>query len=220
MKTLPRMLAIAVAVGTLAIGAGSLLALRSTHPHTFKVQCVGFDFPVGPPDAVGYYNAQPFGDNDHLGDDWNGIGGGNSDLGDPVASIADGIVTDATDHGGDWGKVVRVAHFYGDRPGSQVESLYAHLDTIEVALGDHVARGQRLGTIGTAGGAYLAHLHLELRDRPGLPLGPGYGQGLLGYLDPTQFIRQHRPSECTGSNMPTAADKPTHSSVVPTAPPR
>ncbi|MBL4587064.1 MAG: hypothetical protein JKX84_08430, partial [Flavobacteriales bacterium] len=27
----------------------------------------GFDFPVGPPDAKGYYNAQPFGKNEHLG---------------------------------------------------------------------------------------------------------------------------------------------------------
>jgi len=43
-----------------------------------------FDFPVGRPDAKGYYNAQGFGKNAHLGDDWNGTGGGNSDLGDPI----------------------------------------------------------------------------------------------------------------------------------------
>ena len=38
----------------------------------------GFDFPVGPPDAQGYYDAQSFGRNRHLGEDWNGNGGGNS----------------------------------------------------------------------------------------------------------------------------------------------
>ncbi len=26
----------------------------------------------------GYYNAQVFGKNNHLGDDWNGVGGGNT----------------------------------------------------------------------------------------------------------------------------------------------
>ncbi|WP_240642318.1 hypothetical protein [Nonlabens xiamenensis] len=30
---------------------------------------LSFDFPVGKPEAKGYYNAQAFGVNDHLGDD-------------------------------------------------------------------------------------------------------------------------------------------------------
>ena len=72
-----------------------------------------FDFPVGPPNAKGYYNAQPFGKNDHLGEDWNGRKGGNSDLGDPIYSIADGIVVFAEDAGGGWGNVVRICHNIG-----------------------------------------------------------------------------------------------------------
>ena len=75
-----------------------------------------------------------------------------------------------------------------------VESLYAHLATIEVARGDVVTRGHRIGTIGDAGGRYPAHLHLELRDRVGLPLGRGYGAETRGYLDPTAFIRARRPA--------------------------
>ena len=44
-------------------------------------------------DAVGYYNAQEFPENDHLGEDWNGVRGGNIDLGDPIYSIAHGYVS-------------------------------------------------------------------------------------------------------------------------------
>ena len=50
----------------------------------------GFDFPVGKPNAKKYYNAQKFGKNYHLGDDWNGVGGGNTDYGNPVYSISNG----------------------------------------------------------------------------------------------------------------------------------
>ena len=64
-------------------------------PDDISATCMlsdGFDFPVGKPDGKNYYNAQPLGKNDHLGDDWNGTGGGNTDLGDPVYSIANGWV--------------------------------------------------------------------------------------------------------------------------------
>ena len=174
-----------------AVAAGVLVQSRGDRGERRGVvrACGGFDFPVGPPDGRGYYDAQPFGQDRHLGSDWNGVGGGNSDLGDPVHSIADGVVTAADDLGGGWGRVVRVVHRCGaDRP----EALYAHLDQVAVAPGQAVTRGQVLGTIGTAGGRYPAHLHLELRDRPGLPVGSGYGAATGGYLDPTRFIRDHR----------------------------
>lgn len=154
----------------------------------------GFDFPVGPPDAKRYYNAQPFGENMHLGDDWNGVGGGNSDLGDPVYSIAHGLVVEAEEHYGGWGKVIRVVHLLNlDSAGQQVESLYAHLDSMMVNKGDLIQRGQQIGTIGNADGAYWAHLHLEIRSEVGLPLGGGYSENTKGYLDPTLFIEERRP---------------------------
>jgi murein DD-endopeptidase MepM/ murein hydrolase activator NlpD len=165
---------------------------RGEPPPAVTSECSGFELPVGPPDGSGYYDAQPFGTNDHLGNDWNGNGGGDSDLGDPVHAIAAGVVREATDHGGGWGNVVRVVHACGEVPGREVESLYAHLDAIEVRAGQRVGRGQRIGTIGNAGGQYRAHLHLELRARPGLPLGGGYSKDTIGYLDPSAFILRHR----------------------------
>ncbi len=151
----------------------------------------GFDFPVGPD---GYYDAQPFGRNLHLGEDWNGVGGGNTDLGDPVHVVAHGVVTLAEDVGGGWGNVVRVVHRYEeDGAWHEVESLYGHLDRVDVVTGQELHRGEVLGTIGTAHGVYIAHLHLELRSQVGLPLGPGYRADTSGYLAPTPFLREHRP---------------------------
>ncbi len=153
-------------------------------------QALGFDFPVGKPDGKGYYNAQPFGENNHLGDDWNGIGGGNSDLGDTIYSIASGKVAFAEDVGGGWGNIIRIVHY--PQKGSQVESLYAHCNEILVVLGQIVEKGEAIGTIGNANEQYLAHLHLEIRSRPNMPLGQGYSTNTEGYLDPTRFINANR----------------------------
>jgi murein DD-endopeptidase MepM/ murein hydrolase activator NlpD len=147
-----------------------------------------FAWPVGPPDGAGYYDAQPFGTNQHLGADLNGRGGGDSDLGDPVYAIADGCVVVAQLFGGGWGKVVRVVHPTAD--GGAVESLYAHLQSYVVEVGQRVTRGQAIGAIGTAEGLYRAHLHLEIRRAPNRPLGPGYGVP-DAQVDPVAFLRTH-----------------------------
>lgn len=163
---------------------------------TIPAPCDGFDFPVGPPNAKGYYNAQKFRANNHLGEDWNGTGGGNSDLGDPVYAIADGIVTGGKDHEGGWGNVARIVHNVGTKEKPELlESLYGHLDTMMVAKGDTVKRGMQIGTIGNAHGVYWAHLHLELRKKPGLPLGGGYDEEADDFLHPTDYIKAHRPKK-------------------------
>lgn len=150
----------------------------------------GFDFPVGKPNAKGYYNAQKFTVNNHLGDDWNGVKGGNSDLGDPIYSIANGYVVFAKNMGWGWGNVIRIVHFI-DKD-QAVESIYAHCDLINVKKGDYVTKGQKIGTIGNNDGQYLAHLHLELRSEVGMPLLRGYSSNRKGYLDPTKFIKNNR----------------------------
>ena len=106
----------------------------------------GFDFPVGKPNAKGYYNAQGFTKNNHLGDDWNGVNGGNTDLGDTIYSIANGYVSFAENIGGGWGNVIRIKHYINRN--EQIESLYAHCNSIKVKKGEYVTKGHSIGTIG------------------------------------------------------------------------
>src|SRR5207244_9621165 len=84
-----------------------------------------FDRPLGSEHGAMTYNAQRFTENRHLGDDLNGIGGENSDLGDPVYAVADGRVLLARNGGPGWGNVIIVLHAYlenGER--KYVQSYY------------------------------------------------------------------------------------------------
>ncbi len=153
----------------------------------------GFDFPVGIPDAKGYYNAQKFTENDHLGDDWNGSGGGNTDLGDSVFAASEGKVIFAEDVYGGWGNIVIIAHNTGTNESPEyIQSMYAHLDEIETSENNLVDRGQFIGTIGTAHEKYPAHLHFEIRSDVEMGIGGGYSSDTTGYLNPTKFILNHR----------------------------
>lgn len=150
-----------------------------------------FDFPVGKPDGDGYYNAQKFGENNHLGDDWNGLGGGNTDLGDTIYSMANGYLISAKDNGHGWGNVIMIQHYM--KGYNKVNSLYAHCTEMFVSQPNQlIRRGDPIGSIGTAGGIYPAHLHFEMRHGLELPLGGGYSADTSGYLDPTAFINSHR----------------------------
>ncbi len=158
----------------------------------------GFDYPVGKPNAAGYYKARglrlrsPM----HFGEDWNGRGGGDTDLGDPVYSIADGIVTWAYDVRAGWGNVVIVRHAYRDPATGQVkycDALYGHLDKMTVKVGQALKRGEQLGTIGNNRGMYAAHLHFEIRHNITIGMNRnGVPSDLINWADPTQFITKYR----------------------------
>lgn len=126
----------------------------------------GFDYPVGKPNGAGYYVYRGFTSNGHLGEDWNGNGGGNTDEGDPVYNIAHGVVVFSEDYRKGWGNVVIIRHAYRGRDGQIgfVDSLYGHLKVRAVKVGDQVTRGQYIGTIGCGPyRMYAAHLHFEIR---------------------------------------------------------
>jgi murein DD-endopeptidase MepM/ murein hydrolase activator NlpD len=152
-----------------------------------------FDFPLGTENGAMAYNAQPFTGNMHLGDDLNGVGGENSDLGDPVFAVADGKVVAARDGGLGWGNVIIVLHAYRENGARKyVQSFYGHVQTILVAPREQVRRGQQLATVGTGGGQYLAHLHFEMREFVSPFIGAGYRKDTRGWLNPSAFIQAHR----------------------------
>jgi murein DD-endopeptidase MepM/ murein hydrolase activator NlpD len=152
-----------------------------------------FDFPLGSENGALAYNAQPFTQNKHLGDDLNGIGGENSDLGDPIYCVADGRVLLARDGGPGWGNVIIVLHAYIDKGERKyVQSYYGHVQEMLVHASDDVRRGRKIATVGTANGRYFAHLHFEMREFITPFIGPGYREDTHGWLNPTQFIEEHR----------------------------
>lgn len=152
-----------------------------------------FDFPLGNENGAMAYNAQHFTENKHLGDDLNGIGGENSDLGDPIYAIADGRVLLARDGGPGWGNIVILLHAYLENGSRQyVQSYYGHVQEMLVRPGETVKRGQQIATVGTANGRYFAHLHFEMREFLTPFIGAGYRQDTHGWINPTKFIDEHR----------------------------
>jgi murein DD-endopeptidase MepM/ murein hydrolase activator NlpD len=152
-----------------------------------------FDFPMGSEHGALVYNAQPFTENRHLGDDLNGVGGENSDFGDPVYSVADGRVLLAEEGGPGWGNLIIVLHAYEENGARKyVQSFYGHVEEMLVAAGQDVRRGEQVATVGSAGGRYLAHLHFEMREFLTPFVGPGYREDTRGWINPSEFIQQHR----------------------------
>lgn len=78
--------------------------------------------------------------------------------GSPVRAIADGRVLVADDQTlkSSLGQTVVLAH------GGGYQSLFAHLDRIDVKAGQWVKAGTVIGTLGASGNTTGAHLHLEL----------------------------------------------------------
>ncbi|HST30251.1 MAG TPA: M23 family metallopeptidase [Chthoniobacterales bacterium] len=176
----------------------------------------GFDMPVGKPDAHGYYRARGFRSHGHMGEDWDGVGGGDTDLGDPVSVIADGVVVFARDCHQGWGNVIIIRHAYRDGLGTRyIDSLYGHLDKIMVKRGQGVRRGQQIATIGNAHGLYDAHLHLEIRKN--LEIGMSrdkFAQDSSNYYDPSQFITSHRHIQSSGASCRVAMNTFTYDSRI------
>ncbi|NJM36621.1 MAG: M23 family metallopeptidase [Akkermansiaceae bacterium] len=155
-------------------------------------KAIRFDPPMGSHHGGLIYNAQKFWEMNekrgghHTGDDLNGIGGMNSDLGDPVYSAADGLVIYAAQSSPGWGNIVVIAHKTSD--GRPLHTMYAHLERIDVSSGNLIARGVQIGTVGTANGFYPAHLHFEMRTSDGVDIGAGYAMYPLNRLDPMATI--------------------------------
>lgn len=79
------------------------------------------------------------------------------EVGDTVVSLMNGVVRYAKFNESGYGNCVMVRHFNG------LETLYGHLDRIDVRQGDVVAAGEALGLGGSSGKSSGPHLHFEVR---------------------------------------------------------
>ena len=116
--------------------------------------------------------------------------------GTPILAAHDGVVTFANAMGG-YGNVVFIVSHCGE-----IETRYAHCDTILVSVGQEVSMGDVIATVGSTGNSTGAHLHFEILrmgiylnpiffsmtnatgespgfGNPGLPMGDGTFEALL-----------------------------------------
>ena len=175
---------------------GVIVDTAKAQSYTTAQLADGFEYPVGRPNGAGYYVYRGFSPGGHLGEDWNGDGGGNTDLGDAVTCIANGVVVFSEDYHRGWGNVVIVRHAYREKSGqiAFIDSLYGHLQYRSVRLGEKVSRGQKLGAIGTGPyGMYAAHLHFEIRKdlRVGMRRDL-YPKSYATYHYPRHFLNTYR----------------------------
>ncbi|MEP3331122.1 peptidoglycan DD-metalloendopeptidase family protein [Sedimentitalea sp.] len=95
--------------------------------------------------------------NRHLGIDWNATVDEDKE---EVCAVASGKVVYAQGHGGTgFGKTVVIEHTLDN--GEVVYSLYAHLKSIAVGLGN-ISIGDKIGIVGDTGAAETPHLHFEI----------------------------------------------------------
>ena len=98
--------------------------------------------------------------------------------GTPVLAAADGTVTGASSSKS-MGNTVRIAHEGG------YETVYAHLESMNVHTGQRVHAGDRIGAVGMSGQAFAPHLHYEVRK-------DGAGKDPVGFffasVSPTEYV--------------------------------
>ena len=108
------------------------------------------------PITSGYRIAARFGDTGswsryHTGIDFS------AGVGVPVRAVTAGVVTHAGSGSAGWaGRYVTIRHADGR------STLYAHLSSVSVSVGERVSGGTRIGRVGMTGRTFGPHLHFEL----------------------------------------------------------
>ncbi|MCP2015604.1 murein DD-endopeptidase MepM/ murein hydrolase activator NlpD [Deinococcus sp. HSC-46F16] len=121
----------------------------------------------------------------HSGIDLNDVRGGDSDLGNRVRAVADGVVVAAGTFP-KWGGIVLIHH-----PDLGVWTQYGHVYGITVQVGQTVRMGDIIGQIGKMeGNRGWAHLHFEVR-RSLLPPDFWASNRYNTRRQATDYIREH-----------------------------
>lgn len=78
--------------------------------------------------------------------------------GTPTYATANGVVEFAGHHeGSGYGNLIIIHHAFG------FKSMFAHMDKVNVKVGDAVSKGDLIGTVGSTGLSSGPHLHYEIR---------------------------------------------------------
>jgi murein DD-endopeptidase MepM/ murein hydrolase activator NlpD len=88
-------------------------------------------------------------------------------IGTPVYATGDGVVKDVQSIGGGFGNWILINHGFG------YETLYGHLNSFNVKIGDRVKRGNVIGFVGNTGTSTGPHVHYEVHKN-GQPVNPQY----------------------------------------------
>lgn len=86
-------------------------------------------------------------------------------LGTPIVAVLDGEVIDAGPASG-YGQWVRLRHEDG------TITVYGHMETIDVTVGQHVTAGQKIAGMGSRGFSTGVHLHFEAHPGGGAAVDP------------------------------------------------
>lgn len=119
-----------------------------------------------------------------------------------VAYVFERATDDDPDGGSGYGNQVRLLHEHG------LFTLYAHLDRVSVRLGQRLAPGQKLGTMGRTGLAGDRHLHFSLHhgaiDRDGVPNTLAIPALVTRELDSSEDFRPRASGElrCSSTKNP------------------
>ena len=145
----------------LTSGAGICPALAHADP-TPRYQQLSISMPTSPVRLAAKFgeSGSYWGGTPHSGLDFDGA------TGDAIFAVAGGVVKEVGIRGS-YGRTITISH------GDGVASMYAHLSTTEVNVGDQVFAGDRIAHMGATGNVSGSHLHLEIQLR-GVPTDP-YG---------------------------------------------
>jgi len=101
-----------------------------------------------------------------------------------IRASANGIVTKAKVIGG-YGNTITIAHTLN---GKKYETLYAHLKSYSVKVGQNVNQGQQIGIKGTTGNSTGIHLHFEIHI-------PTYEAGQPNAVNPLKYVSEIRVTD-------------------------
>lgn len=117
---------------------------------------------------------------------WRNLGSGNefhygvdlaNSIGTTIVAANDGVVSYAGSLS-TYGNVIMITHYVD---GKQWTTVYAHLSSIQVSVGQSVNKGGKIGLMGNTGRSYGSHLHFEIHNGPWVS-GRPHAQNPLNYI--------------------------------------